>query len=99
MKYSLHPDALADLRGAAEFYRDESGVDLAQDFLDEFSRVISMLLQYPDLGSAGVGGRRRFHFRRFPYIVMYFVVGDELRILAIMHHGRRPGFGDDREWQ
>ena len=36
MNYSLHPEAQADLRDAAEFYRDSAGNRLSQSFLAEF---------------------------------------------------------------
>jgi hypothetical protein len=35
--------------------------------------------------------------RRFPYSLIYTVIGDEVRILAVAHHSRRPGYWRGRK--
>lgn len=93
MNYSLHPEAQADLRDAAEFYRNNAGNSLSQSFLAEFEQSINILLQHPGLGAPWRGrGRRRYLMRRFPYSLAYTVSGEEIRILAIAHQSRRPGY-------
>lgn len=92
MNYSLHPEASEDLREAAGFYRDHAGTELAQSFLAEFERSVAMLLGHSRLGSLWRPGRRRLVMRRFPYSVVYTVSADELRILAVAHHSRRPAY-------
>lgn len=42
------------------------------------------LLQEPDIRSAKV--------RRFPYRVVYVVVGDDVDVIAVAHAKRRPGY-------
>jgi plasmid stabilization system protein ParE len=37
------------------------------------------------------GVRRRLVFHRFPYGVLYRIVGDEIQVVAVMHLHRRPG--------
>jgi hypothetical protein len=44
MNYSLHPEALGDLRDAASFYREQAGIGLSQSFLGEFEQSINRLL-------------------------------------------------------
>ena len=51
MNYSLHPDALGDLRDAASFYREQAGTSLPQSFLAEFEQSINEDLPHPALGS------------------------------------------------
>jgi hypothetical protein len=34
--------------------------------------------------------------RRFPYSLIYAALVDEIRILAVAHHSRRPGYWRDR---
>ena len=98
MKYSLHPEALGDLRDAASFYQEQAGTSLSQPFLAEFEQSINKLLRYPALGSPWRGrGRRRYLMRRFPYSLVYTVSGDELRVLAVAHHSRRPGYWAGRK--
>jgi plasmid stabilization system protein ParE len=38
------------------------------------------------------GIRKRFVFHRFPYAMLYRIVGDEVQVVAVMHLHRRPGY-------
>jgi plasmid stabilization system protein ParE len=40
---------------------------------------------------------RRRLVRRFPYLVFYVVASDHVRVVAIAHAKRRPGYWRDRE--
>lgn len=93
MNYSLHPEAEEDLRDAAEFYRERAGNSLSQSLLAEFEQSVNILLHHPGLGSPWRGrGQRRYLMKRFPYSIAYTVYGEEIRILAVAHHSRRPGY-------
>ena len=48
-------------------------------------------------GAVFRGSRRRYLFRRFPYSIIYQITNDELRIIAVAHHRRRPGYSSNRE--
>jgi toxin ParE1/3/4 len=97
MKYSLHPDALGDLRDAASFYREQAGTNLSQSFLGEFERSIDVLLLHPSLGSPWRRPkRRRYRMKHFPYSLIYSTSEDEIRILAVAHHSRRPDYWAER---
>jgi plasmid stabilization system protein ParE len=97
VKYSLHPEAQADLREAAEFYRQQAGAALSQSLFAEFEHAVGLLLRYPGLGAVWRYGKRRIVMRRFPFSVIYTVVEAEIRILAVAHHSRRPGYWRGRK--
>jgi plasmid stabilization system protein ParE len=97
MRYSLHPEAEEDLREAAEFYRERAGGSFSQSLLTEFERSAGLLLHHPGIGAIWRHGKRRFPLRRFPYSVIYAIVGEEIRILAVAHHSRRPGYWRGRK--
>ena len=93
MNYSLHPEASQDLRDAASFYREKAGTRLSQSFLSDFEQSINKLLRHPTLGSPWRGrGRRRYLMKHFPYSLIYTVSGDQIRVLAVAHYSRRPGY-------
>lgn len=92
MKYWLHPEAEKDLREAAEHYRERAGSNLSRSLFTEFERSINVVLQHPGLGALWRQGRRRYVMRRFPYSLIYTIVAEEMRILAVAHHSRRPGY-------
>lgn len=97
MRYSLHPEAEGDLREAAEFYREHAGSALSQSLFGEFERSVDILLQHPGLGALWRQGKRRYVMKHFPYSLVYTVSGEEIRILAIAHHSRRPAYWRDRK--
>jgi toxin ParE1/3/4 len=92
MKYSLHPEAEGYLRDAARFYFERAGSSLSQSLLAEFEHSVGLLLEHPELGAPWRRGTRRFVMNRFPYSIIYIVSGEDLRILAVAHHSRRPGY-------
>jgi plasmid stabilization system protein ParE len=97
MSYSLHPEAESDLREAAEYYRERAGNTLAQAFLAEFEHAAQLLLQHPMLGALWLHGKRRLVMKHFPYIVIYTSAAQEIRVWAVAHQSRRPGYWRNRK--
>ena len=97
MTYLLHPEAEQDLPQAAKFYQERGGSLLSQPFLAEFERSVRLLVRHPQLGSLWRYGKRRFVMRRFPYSLIHIGGGEELRILAVAHQSRRPGYWRGRK--
>ena len=97
MKLVLVPAALAELRDAAAFYAAKADAKLGLVFVAEFERTANLILKNPSIGSIFRGDRRRFPLRRFPYSAIYQVTAEELRIIAVAHHRRRPAYWADRQ--
>ncbi|WP_167359100.1 hypothetical protein [Duganella phyllosphaerae] len=51
MKLTIAPAALLELQEAADFYSAQAGVGLAQAFLAEFERSVTLILGSTQLGS------------------------------------------------
>ena len=97
MKLVIVPLALAELHGAAAFYTARANIELGLAFVAEFERTAKLVLKHPKLGAIYRGTRRRYLFRRFPYSIIYQVTADELRVIAVAHQGRRPGYWSKRK--
>lgn len=97
MKLVVAPPALAELHDAAAFYTLKANVKLGLAFLAEFERTAKFVLENPLLGSEFRGTRRRYILRRFPYSIICQVTTAELRIVAVAHHRRRPGYWAGRK--
>jgi toxin ParE1/3/4 len=95
MKFKFHPEAELELAEAADFY--EAGLSgLGGDFSDEVERVISLLLEQPELGTRTDDNLRHFVLRRFPFSVVYAAADQLLYVVAIAHGSRKPGYWRNR---
>ncbi len=97
MKLVVSPAALAELQDAATFYALKANAELGLAFVAEFERAARLVLANPQLGAVFRGNRRQYILRRFPYRIIYQVTTEELRVLAVAHHRRRPGYWASRK--
>jgi plasmid stabilization system protein ParE len=89
---SLAGPAQRELIEASLFYAREGGAALGVAFIVEFERCASLLAEKPMQGAPFRRDMRRLLMRRFPYCLFYVVQGPKLRVLAIAHQRRRPGY-------
>jgi plasmid stabilization system protein ParE len=92
VRISLSAQAELELVEGAAYYAREANPELAEAFISEFDRSARLLDESPRLGTIWRGRIRRLPLRRFPYSIVYSLNRDEIRILAIAHQRRRPGF-------
>jgi len=92
VKCSLAPGAEQDLVEGGLYYSREANADLARAFISEFERSAALLGEQPELGAPWRGRARRFPLRRFPYSIVYYLSEGHIRILAVAHQSRKPGF-------
>lgn len=97
MKASVSEAAEAELIGGARTYTESAGQDLGVAFIAEFERCLVLLCDRPHLGMVWETTIRRFPLRRFPYSIIYRIEGEHIRVLALAHQRRRPGFWRDRQ--
>ena len=95
MRFYFHPDAEAEFDRAVEYY-DQSQPGLGIEFAEEVYATITRIIQYPDAWSALSKNSRRSLVNRFPYGVIYQVKSRSLRIIAVAHLNRRPGYWKER---
>ena len=93
-------EADAEYRLAGRWYearRERLGIE----FLDAVDATIDQIVAMPRAGSrirslpADLTVRRRA-VKRFPYHVVYLELETHMRILAIAHDRRKPGYWQDR---
>ncbi len=99
-RVQFEDEADAEYRLAGRWY-EERRENLGIEFLDAVDATIDQILEWPDAGSAApkVSPELRVRRRavtRFPYHVIYVETSAAIRILAIAHDGRRPGYWRSR---
>ncbi len=92
MKLVIVPLALGELHDGAAFYAASANAKLGLAFVAEFDRAVSGIMATPFVGPTFRGTWRRYVLRRFPYSVFYQIASDEIRVVAVAHHRRRPSY-------
>ena len=92
MRISLSDEALADFEAGTNWYLDRLAFSAADDFADEIERALSILSGFPSIGIAGLHQTRIFTLQNFPYSLIYRVQPEYVRVIAVAHHSRRPGY-------
>ncbi len=93
--YSFHPEAEREYAEAAGFYADINP-ELGGQFYDEMERLIRDIRNQPDLFRLCAPPVRRHFSDVFPYAMLYVDQPDRVRIIAVMHMSRRPGYWKSR---
>ena len=97
MRVEHHPEAAEDLNGATDRY-NQRRAGLGDALRAEVYGAIERIAQIPHQYRVVEGEIRRCFVHRFPYSVLFRVVGSDLvRILAVRHHRQHQQFGLTRE--
>ena len=93
---SFHELAESELNEAAKYYESQvKGLGIA--FLSEVERATNLIQQNPESSPRILKVIRRKILRRFPYSILYSVVGNSIRSLAIANQKRRPLYWRSRK--
>ena len=96
----LLPEAREELRDAASWYenrREGLGFELRNETNDALARIAEAPGRFAmvDDVASDIHARQR-HLRRFPYSIVFVEDGDRIRVLAIAHQRRAPGYWHGR---
>jgi plasmid stabilization system protein ParE len=93
--YRFHPAAERELLAAGDRY-DEQVSGLGDEFLDAIDRGIAQILDRPHAWQRyEVRFRwpvRRYVLDGFPFLIVYYVADDVIRIVAVAHAKQKPGY-------
>lgn len=95
MADEIHPEALREITSAIAWYRALSE-SAASRFVGEIDNAIALIAQSPNRWPAGKHGTRRFILHRFPFALVYRMIGGKVQVLAASHAHRRPGYWRNR---
>jgi toxin ParE1/3/4 len=92
-RVDLTRGAQLEVRAAAHWYSEQE-VGLGEEFVAEIDRVLAKI--------AGAAARhpvwhrdrpyRKALVRRFPYVIFFLDEADAVRVLAVAHQKRKPGY-------
>lgn len=98
MRVRLLSSAELEVSEAFDHYNavDDDG-RTADRFLDEVEQAKRSIAERPRAWTEIEPGVRQKVLHRFPFALIYEIDADEIRVLAVAHHSRRPGYWRDRE--
>ena len=91
MRVRFHPAAAGEVERAQAWYEERSALAAAA-FLQELTRAVQRIRDAPERYPTAEHGTRRIVFEQFPFTAFYLVQRDEVFIVAVGHHKRRPGY-------
>lgn len=77
-------------------YFDEQREGLGERFEEALSDAVAFVAERPLSGKGISKLVRKFRVRTFSYNLIYAVDADEIVIIAVAHHRRRPGYWRNR---
>jgi toxin ParE1/3/4 len=95
MRVGFHPEALAELQLAAQFYESHRP-GLGIRFMEAVEEAALRIKEAPEAGRVIDDDVRRCLFHIFPYGVFYMLESDSILIVAIAHLAREPGYWKER---
>jgi hypothetical protein len=95
MNYSFHPEAKEEFFKTINYFEEcQKGLGLA--FSKEVFSTIQRIIHFPSAWSKFSRNTRKCLNNRFPYGVIYQIIGGEVIIIAVMQVNREPGYWDKR---
>ena len=95
MRLEFHPEAELELIESALYY-DKQVPGLGERFESEIRYATDLMLDQPEIGPLVDPNLRKFILTRFPFTLYYSITADVLRIEAVAHQSRRPGYWKSR---
>lgn len=93
MQISLSDEAKADGRDAVEWYIGEGAFPAVNAFVDELEHTLHLLRQSISRdGHAQYTQHARTAVAGIPVFLVYRIHVPLIRVIAIAHHSRRPGY-------
>lgn len=95
MKYSFHPEAKEEFFEAVKYFEEcRSGLGL--EFSKEVFSTVQRIIHLPSAWSKFSENTRRCLTTRFPFGIIYQIIGKEVVIVAVMQLNREPGYWKKR---
>jgi toxin ParE2 len=95
MKPSFVEAAERELAEATARY-DRKRAGLGDEFAEAVEEAVRRILDFPEAWGKLSRGARCCPLKRFPYGIVYQVHGQEIRVVAVMHPHRKPGYWEER---
>jgi toxin ParE1/3/4 len=91
LRVEFHPAAADELVRSKEWYTTNSKA-VGERFFAEVEHAIKNISQHPIRWPASQQGIRKFYLKHFPYTIIYQHNDKIIRMIAVRHQQRKPGY-------
>lgn len=95
MNIILIPPADKELNEAIDYYNDQLA-GLGEQLYTAFLDTVGYISQTPDAWRKIGTNTRRINIKRFPYLILYVLDGQDILITCIAHQHRNPTYYMER---
>lgn len=95
MNIILIPPSDKELEEAIDYYNDQM-LGLGEQFYNSFLNSVAYISIAPDVWRKVGKNTRRINIKRFPYLVLYVLDGNNILITCIAHQHRNPTYYTNR---
>ena len=95
MKILLLPPSDKELDDAIEYYNDQQ-IDLGDNFYKEFIKTTDLIDKFPKTWKKVGRSTHKINIKRFPYLILYVIDGNNILITCIAHQHRNPTYYIER---
>jgi plasmid stabilization system protein ParE len=88
---SFHPAALAEVEDAEAWYAAER-VELDDAFVADLEATVARVASNPLAFAERLPGIRQAQLRRFPYLLVFRLRGEDVEVVAVAHGHRAPRY-------
>lgn len=93
MNLVYHRAVQRDVTEIIRHYDEAGGPALGDAFFTALLAAVASAQAHPTRHHRVQGKLRRINLARFPYHILFRIVGDTVRVLVVRHHRRNPHFG------
>jgi plasmid stabilization system protein ParE len=87
----IKPRAILMTKDAYKWYDDQKP-GLGDDFLDELDGLYNKLSSHPEYFGKVKKNFRQAALKRFPFVIVYEIIKEEVVVFAVFHTSRNPRF-------
>lgn len=81
--------ALEEAISARNWYNTQKN-GLGNEFVDALEDIFNYIIKFPEACNKVFGQQRQAVLKRFPYVVLYKIEGNNLVVYAIFHTSQNP---------
>ncbi len=96
MQVIYHPLAENEMIESAKYYSSQA-FGLGIKFLNDLDKTIEEIIENPTTWITLDGDIRRHQFTHFPFGILYRIVDEKIRIVAVMNLHRKPNYWKNRK--